>query len=351
MIAVSAMDMMNDTIITTAIAMISHRGLRLQIKRVSPMQQGRRWLPEIPRLEDIAQIFPFAYTTSRKGMPADAMTLARFAPAVFVVLWATGFIGARYAMPWSEPFSFLAVRFAIAFVLLAGLMVMLVPARAGWRNAGHAAFAGMLMPAGLSALIIGLQPLITAVMAGLFLGEKILPRHWLGLATGFAGVAIVLWPKLGAVAGGVTAATLAASIVSVVGMSAGTIWQKRFITGVDLVPVTLYQYLGATVLMAAGSLAMETRSFVLTTELVLAMAWSVVVLSLGAIFLLMYLIRHGEMSKVASLFYLVPAVTAIMAWLLFGESLSEIQILGMVIATVGVGMATAQRPMRARASR
>ncbi len=331
------------------------------------MQQGRRWLPEIPRLEDIAQIFPFAYTTSRKGMPADAMTLARFAPAVFVVLWATGFIGARYAMPWSEPFSFLAVRFAIAFVLLAGLMVMLVPARAGWRNAGHAAFAGMLMhgiylggvfwairhgmPAGLSALIIGLQPLITAVMAGLFLGEKILPRHWLGLATGFVGVAIVLWPKLGAVTGGVTAATLAASIVSVVGMSAGTIWQKRFITGVDLVPVTLYQYLGATVLMAAGSLAMETRSFVLTTELVLAMAWSVVVLSLGAIFLLMYLIRHGEMSKVASLFYLVPAVTAIMAWLLCGESLSAIQILGMVIATVGVGMATAQRPMRARASR
>ena len=295
------------------------------------------------------------------------MTLARLAPAVFVVLWATGFIGARYAMPWSEPFSFLAVRFAIAFALLAVLMLVLRTARAGWREAVHAAFAGMLMhgiylggvfwairhgmPAGLSALIIGLQPLITAVMAGLFLGERILPRHWFGLAVGFAGVSIVLGPKLGTMAGGVSAATLTASIISVIGMSAGTIWQKRFITGVDLVTVTLYQYLGATILMALGSLAAETRTFVPTTELVLAMAWSVLVLSIGAILLLMYLIRHGEMAKVASLFYLVPACTAVMAWVLFGEELSPLQMLGMVIATVGVGMATAQRPIWARASR
>lgn len=295
------------------------------------------------------------------------MTLARLAPAVFVVLWATGFIGARYAMPWSEPFSFLAVRFAIAFALLGVLMLVLRTARAGWREAVHAAFAGMLMhgiylggvfwairhgmPAGLSALIIGLQPLITAVMAGLFLGERILPRHWFGLAVGFAGVSIVLGPKLGTMAGGVSAATLTASIISVIGMSAGTIWQKRFITGVDLVTVTLYQYLGATILMALGSLAAETRTFVPTTELVLAMAWSVLVLSIGAILLLMYLIRHGEMAKVASLFYLVPACTAVMAWVLFGEELSPLQMLGMVIATVGVGMATAQRPIWARASR
>ena len=295
------------------------------------------------------------------------MPLARLAPAVFVVLWATGFIGARYAMPWSEPFSFLAVRFAIAFALLGVMMLVLQTAKAGWREAAHAAFAGMLMhgiylggvfwairhgmPAGLSALIIGLQPLITAVMAGLFLGERILPRHWFGLAVGFAGVSIVLGPKLGAMAGGVTAATLTASVISVIGMSAGTIWQKRFITGVDLVTVTLWQYLGATILMALGSAATETRSFVPTTELVLAMAWSVLVLSIGAILLLMYLIRHGEMAKVSSLFYLVPACTAVMAWVLFGEELSLVQMLGMVIATVGVGMATAQRPIWARASR
>lgn len=295
------------------------------------------------------------------------MTLARLAPAVFVVLWATGFIGARYAMPWSEPFSFLAVRFAIAFALLAVLVQVLRRARAGWREAAHAAFAGMLMhgvylggvfwairhgmPAGLSALIIGLQPLITAIMAGLFLGERILPRHWLGLVVGFLGVSIVLWPKLGQIAGGVTAVTLTASIISVIGMSAGTIWQKRFITGVDLVSVTLYQYLGATILMALGSLASETRVFVPTVELFLAMAWSVFVLSIGAILLLMYLIRNGEMAKVASLFYLVPACTAVMAWVLFGEELTSVQILGMIVATVGVGMASAQRPIWARASR
>lgn len=295
------------------------------------------------------------------------MSLIRFAPAVFVVLWATGFIGARYAMPWSEPFSFLAVRFALAFALLGVLMLVLKTARAGWREAAHAAFAGMLMhgiylggvfwairhgmPAGLSALIIGLQPLITAVMAGLFLGERILPRHWLGLAVGFAGVAVVLWPKLGAVASGVTAVTLTASVVSVIGMSAGTIWQKRFITGVDLVTVTLYQYLGATLLMAVGSAATETRSFVPAPELFLAMAWSVLVLSIGAILLLMHLIRHGEMAKVASLFYLVPACTAVMAWVLFGEELSQLQILGMILATVGVGLATTQPPMRRRATR
>ena len=288
------------------------------------------------------------------------MNLSRIAPALFVVLWATGFIGARYAMPWSEPFSFLAVRFAIAFLLLAVLLVFIRARPTRRRDRLHAAFAGMLMhgvylggvfwairhgmPAGLSALIVALQPLITAVVAGLFLGERILPRHWLGLAIGFAGVVIVLLPKLGAVAGGVTAATLTASVISVVGMSAGTIWQKRFVTGVDLVPVTLYQYLGATLLMAAGSFTLETRSFVPTGELALALAWSVLVLSLGAIFLLMYLIRHGEMSKVASLFYLVPAATAVIAWALFGEDLSLVQIAGMALATFGVGLATARGP-------
>ncbi|APH73930.1 DMT family transporter [Aquibium oceanicum] len=295
------------------------------------------------------------------------MNLSRLAPALFVVLWATGFIGARYAMPWSEPFSFLAVRFAIAFLLLAGLLAFVRAKPTRPRDRLHAAFAGMLMhgvylggvfwairhgmPAGLSALIVALQPLITAVVAGFSLGERILPRHWLGLAIGFVGVVIVLLPKLGTVTSGVTAATLAASVISVVGMSAGTIWQKRFITGVDLVPVTLYQYLGATLLMVVGSFALETRTFVPTGELLLALAWSVLVLSLGAIFLLMYLIRHGEMSKVSSLFYLVPAVTALMAWALFSEELTALQIAGMAIATLGVALATVQLPMRARASR
>lgn len=283
---------------------------------------------------------------------------SRAIPPLFVVLWATGFIGARYAMPWAEPFTFLAARFIIAFVLLALLLVAMRARPTNRRGAMHAMIAGALMhgvylggvfwaihrgmPAGLSALIVGLQPLITAVMAGLFLGEKILPRHWAGLATGFIGVVIVLWPKLGALGGGVTAATLAASIVSVIGMSAGTIWQKRFGAASDLVGGTLWQYLGGAILMTLASFAFETRTVTINGELIFAMVWLVLVLSIGAIFLLMVMIREGEMSKVASLFYLVPAVTAVIAWLLFGESLSLVQIAGMAVATLGVGLATAQ---------
>ncbi|RWC13507.1 MAG: EamA family transporter, partial [Mesorhizobium sp.] len=139
------------------------------------------------------------------------------------------------------------------------------------------------------------------------------------------------------------------------GMSAGTIWQKRFASGGDLVAATKWQYVGGASVMVLASLAFETRTVVVNGELIFAMAWLVLVLSIGAIFLLMLMIRGGEMSKVASLFYLVPAVTAVIAWILFGEQLNLVQIVGMAIATLGVGLATAQptknQPTRARASR
>lgn len=297
-------------------------------------------------------------------------SVKRFIPATFVGLWATGFIGARYAMPWAEPFTFLAARFVLAAILLVALMAAIGSKRASRTEALHATGAGILMhgvylggvfwaihrgmPAGLSALIVGLQPLITAVLAGKFLGEAILPRHWLGLGIGLVGVIIVLWPKLGAIGGGVTPETLAASLVSVLGMSAGTIWQKRFASGGDLVAATMWQYVGGASLMVLASLAFETRTVTVNGELIFAMAWLVLVLSIGAIFLLMLMIRDGEMSKVASLFYLVPAVTALMAWALFGEHLNLVQIVGMAITTFGVGLATARptaQPTRARASR
>lgn len=281
---------------------------------------------------------------------------ARLIPALFVVLWATGFIGARYAMPWAEPFTFLAARFAIAFALLAALLFVLRDRHASRRGIVNAMAAGALMhgvylggvfwairngmPAGISALIVGLQPLITAVLAGKLLGEKILPRHWLGLAIGFAGVVVVLSPKFGALGSGITAATLAAAVTAVVAMSAGTILQKKWGAGADMVTGTMYQYLGAAIVMAAGSLLLETREMTINGELIFAMVWLVLVLSIGAIFLLMYLIREGEMSKVASLFYLVPAVTAVIAWALFGETLTFVQILGMALTTFGVGLAT-----------
>lgn len=281
---------------------------------------------------------------------------AKAIPALFVGLWATGFIGARYAMPWAEPFTFLWVR----FVLSGALLLLLVPLmKARWlspHDAFHASIVGALMhgiylggvfwavrnglPAGFAGLIVGLQPMLTAVMAGAFVGETVTRRHWLGLVVGLVGVAIVLSPKFGQITGGVTAVTVGAAFLAVVAMSAGTVWQKRFVARSDLVTGTFFQYLGGWVLAFAASMLFETRQFTLNGELVFAMAWLVLVLSIGAIFLLMILIREGEVSRVASLFYLVPAVTAVLAWLLFDETLNLIQILGMAITTFGVALAT-----------
>lgn len=284
----------------------------------------------------------------------------RSIPALFVFLWATGFIGALYAMPWAEPFTFLAIRFTLAFLLLGAYVLFLRPARLGLRGIVMAGIAGVLMhgiylggvfwairhgmPAGLSALIVGLQPLITALFAGSLLGETIFPRHWAGLAAGFAGVVIVLAPTLGNLDGGVTGPTLIACFVAVAAMSAGTIWQKRFLTGSDLIAGTCWQYAGGALLMAVLSFALETRTITVNGELIFAMAWLVLVLSIGAIVLLMIMIRDGEMSKVASLFYLVPAVTAVIAWLLFGEDLTLVQVGGMALATFGVALATRRAP-------
>jgi drug/metabolite transporter (DMT)-like permease len=291
----------------------------------------------------------------------------RFFPALFVVLWATGFIGARYAMPYMEPFLFLTARFLIAGAIL-GIWVVL--AGNHWpnkRGAMHAIIAGCLihgvylgavfwaihngLPAGMSALVVGLQPLITALIAGLALGETIQPRHWAGLAVGFGGVAMVLWPKLSISAGGITPATVTASIISVVAISAGTVWQKRFVGMIDLKAGTALQYLGAAVLTGVFSLLFETHAIIWSGPLVFAMFWLVFVLSLGAVLLLMILIKQGAVSKVASLFYLVPGVTALMAYALFGETLTLFQLFGMGIATLGVALSTGQRRVATLPSR
>ncbi|MCX8281571.1 DMT family transporter [Phyllobacterium sp. 0TCS1.6C] len=280
-------------------------------------------------------------------------------PALFVVLWATGFIGARYAMPYMEPFLFLMLRFAIAGAIL-GVWVAVTGNK--WpdrRGALHAIIAGCLihgaylgavfwaihngLPAGMSALVVGLQPLITAVVAGIALGETIQRRHWAGLAVGFIGVSMVLWPKLSISAQGITPANVAAALFSVVAISIGTVWQKRFVGQIDLKAGTTLQYFGAMILMAVMTFAFETHQIVWSGELAFAMAWLVLVLSIGAVLLLMVLIKQGAVSRVASLFYLVPAVTALMAYALFGETLSPFQLVGMLIATLGVALSTAQK--------
>ncbi|GGE13993.1 peptide ABC transporter ATP-binding protein [Aureimonas endophytica] len=279
-------------------------------------------------------------------------------PALFVLLWSTGFIGARYAMPHSEPFTFLALRFFLALLLLAPFALA---RRARWPARGpalHAAFVGALihglylggvfsavrhgLPAGIAALIAGLQPLLTAFLAGGMLGETVAPRQWFGLLLGLLGTVLVIEPRL-AGASGFGAPALLAAFGGMAAISLGTIWQKRHVAGVDLVTGTTLQYLGALVPAGLFALLFEEGRIDWTPEFVFALVWLVLVLSIGAIFILLYMIREGAVSRVTSLLYLVPGTTAVMAFLLFGERLLPIQLLGLCLSGLGVAAATRRR--------
>ena len=283
----------------------------------------------------------------------------RAMPVLFVLLWATGFIGAKYAMPHADPFWFLAVRFAIAGLILAAVAIF---GRRTWPSPAaskNALIAGALvhgvylacvfwairngLPAGMSALIVGLQPILTAILAALIISERADARHWIALVTGLAGVSMVLWPKLAFASEGINTATISASFLAVLAISAGTVWQKKTGGTSDLVTGTALQYAGATVVTGLLSFLFETQKFESTPQLWLSMAWLVLVLSIGAIFLLMLLIRDGSMNRVGALFYLVPAVTALMAWALFGETLTAMQLAGMFIVAGAVWIAAGQR--------
>ncbi len=297
-------------------------------------------------------------------------SLVPFFPLFFVLLWATGFIGARYAMPHAEPFTFLALRFVLAAALiLAAARIARAPWPAG-RAIGHSVVAGILvhgvylggvfwavrqgMPAGMSALIIGLQPVIAALFARFLLGEPLSARLGAGLAFGLAGVAMVVTPALAARPGAiaaVTPATFGACAVAVVAIALGTVWQKKYVTVTDLRTGNFWQYGGAAGVCAAAALATETGRIAWTGELVFALAWLTLVLSIGAVFLLMFLIRQGAVSRVSSLFYLVPGVTAVMAWALFGETLTAFQAAGLLVSSAGVWLAAGADRVSARRPR
>lgn len=280
----------------------------------------------------------------------------QYFPILFVFLWATGFIGAGLAMPYAEPFWFMTIRFMIAALIL-GLWAFCSGARWPDRHAiFHAAIVGCLihgiylsgvfwavrhgLPAGMTALVSGLQPLITTLLAAVFLRETVIMRQWLGLVIGFCGVALVVAPKFSPDSGGINPATLTAALVAVLAISAGTVWQKRFAVNIDLKSGTAVQYIAAGVLTGLLSLAFESQSVIWSGALLFAMLWLVLVLSIGAILLLMVMIAQGEISKTASFFYLVPATAAIMAYLLFGETLTLLQIAGMAATTFGVALTT-----------
>lgn len=276
-------------------------------------------------------------------------------PALFVVLWSTGFIGSKLGLPYAEPFTFLILRFLLVLAILLPLCWLF---RAPWpapRAALQVAVAGVFMqagylggvfasmahgmPAGVSALITGLQPVLTALLGAWLLQERLTRRQWAGLVLGLAGVLLVVGDKVATAHLGGLAIGL--SVLALASISLGTVWQKRHGGAVDLRTGAALQFIAATVVLAPFALWLETREVRWTAEFAFALAWLVLVLSFGAIFLLLTLIRHGAATRVASLFYLVPPTTALMAWPLFGETYSLTAAAGMGLAMLAVWMVTA----------
>jgi drug/metabolite transporter (DMT)-like permease len=196
------------------------------------------------------------------------------------------------------------------------------------------------MPAGISALITGLQPLSTALLGGWLLKERVTARQWLGLLLGLVGALLVVGERIQVA--GMTALSIALAFMALASITLGTVWQKRHGSGVDLRTGAAIQYMAAALVLAPFALVLETRNVQWTGEFAFAIAWLAVVLSLGAVFLLLYLIRHGAATRVASLFYLVPPTTALMAWPLFGETYSLVSALGMGLAMLAVWLVTSK---------
>src|SRR5215510_2875095 len=288
----------------------------------------------------------------REAMPGSSGWV-RWMPGTFVLLWATGFIGAKYGLPYAEPATFLVLRFAFVVVLL---LPIAVAARARWPPSGgqvlHLAVAGILvhggylggvfsaihagMSAGVAALIVGLQPILTAIAAAPVLRERVTARQWLGLGLGFGGVAVVVGDR--ASLGGLSAFSLAMAVLALFSMTIGTVYQKRYCGSFDLRTGAIIQFVAAGCALAPIAMAFEHAPVRWTGEFFFAMAWLVIVLSIGAISLLALLIRRGAATKVASLFYLVPAVTATIAFLLFGETLGALALAGFGLAVAGVAL-------------
>lgn len=278
-------------------------------------------------------------------------------PVAFVLIWASGFVTARFVAPHAEPLGFVAIRVVLTALVLAGIGAALGTAwpRDGraWRDA---LVAGVLMqgiyvagvfwavhrglPAGIAALVGSLQPLLTAALAGPLLKESVSPRRWAGIGTGFLGAGLVLAPKLGAVEpSGIPAVALGICFCAMLAMTLGTLWQKRQAGGVDLLANATIQFVGAGLLTVPVALLAGDWHLDWGVPLASALSWSVLVNSIAGILLLMALIRRGAVAGVASLFFLVPPVSAAMAYLMFGEALSPLQIAGMAVAAAGVAIA------------
>jgi drug/metabolite transporter (DMT)-like permease len=279
------------------------------------------------------------------------------APPVFVILWSSAFVGAKFGLPDADPLSFLFIRFV--FVALAFSAIALA-IRAPWpgtlREAANIGIVGALvhgvylscvfvaisrgLPAGLAALIVGLQPILTALLAGQLLGERVRKRQWVGLILGLSGVALVLWERSDF--GDLEPVGVGLCVIALIAISIGTIHQKRSCGSMNLVTGSAIQAFTACVLTGLGALLLEPMRVVWSLEFSLALAWLVVGVSLGAFSLLMVMIKQGAAVKVISMFYLVPPTTALMAWIAFGEALGLLAAFGIAVTALGVALVVRQ---------
>lgn len=270
-------------------------------------------------------------------------------PVLFILLWSSAFISAKFGLPDAGPFSFLLTRFIIVFLLFGAIAIAL---RRPWPRGPMLAnlmFVGVLMhgfylggvffsishgmPAGLSALIVSTQPVLTAALGARLLGERPSPAQWLGIALGTVGVVLVLWPRLG---GDIPLVGFAACIVSLLAITFGTIWQKRHGGGMDLLTGNAMQALAAAMFYGVIVLAFEPYHVDWSLKFSLALGWLIFAVSLGAVSILMVLIKRGSAAATTSLFFLVPPASAIMAWVAFGEALGPMGLAGLGITTTGV---------------
>lgn len=287
-------------------------------------------------------------------MSAPSSRWATIIPLLFVLLWSSGFIGSKLGVPYAEPFTFLTLRYIIVLLVLIPIALL---TRAPWPKGKtqivHVAIAGLLihalylsgcvyalrlgLPAGIVSLIVSLQPLLTAAVAGVALSERVLPRQWGGLALGFIGTIMVVYHKMGH--GDLTLKATFPAIAALIGITSGTLWQKRFCPAFDLRTSTIVQYSASLFITVILACSLETMKVKWTGQFVFALFWVALVLSIGAISLLNHLIRSGTAVNVVSLFYTVPAVTALMAWNIFHETLTGLSLIGMVVAALGVWLA------------
>ena len=292
---------------------------------------------------------------SNSSNPSSALT--QLYPLLFVALWSTGFIGAKFGLPDAEPLTFLTLRY-VAVLVLMGATVWFT--RAPWPRTPleylqigisgllvHALYLGGVftaishgLPAGVASLVVGLQPVLTALGAGVLLHERVRPTQWAGLALGFAGVGLVVAHKVAASASGVALySMLMPAVLALLGITAGTLYQKRFCHAFDLRTGSVIQFLPCLAVTALAASQAETMQVHWTGNFIFALGWLVLVLSMGAVNLLNVLIRRGSAVNVASLFYLTPPTTALIAWALFGETLTGLALIGMGLTVFGVWMA------------